>query len=165
VDVVLKVSLPKTLSPGSSFLIYACVEVSNPSTADVTLPVAGIKAKSLKWHQQVRYRALLASGRSLMEENEDYCLSSVTLNTLPESQWVDPRECNAGDKGIVQSGIKSWYFPATFEARIPSDTGLSLRTRNIDCTYIMELKLKADISGKEFEQKVEAEVLVVPSAF
>ena len=162
VDVVLKVSLPTSVTAGSSFPIYACLEVFNPSTAEISLPVAEIRVKSLEWHQQVYYRALLKSSPN-SGEHEDQCTSSTALNTLPESQWVDPREKGLGEKGKVQSTDRSWYYPGTFEARIPGDTGLSLRTRNIDCGYMSELKLQTEICGKEFEFKVETGVVVVQS--
>ncbi len=164
VDVVLKVALPATLTPGSAFPIYACMEVLNPSTSEVSLPVAELNVKSLRWHRQVFFRALRNQHRrSHMGEHEDSRTTTTSLNTLPENQWIDPREnIPTGDKSIAPKSDRSWYYPATFEARIPGDTDLSIRTRNIDCGYAAELKFVAELCGKEFEFKVEAGVLILP---
>ncbi|KAK5164242.1 uncharacterized protein LTR77_009936 [Saxophila tyrrhenica] len=158
VDVVLKVTMPSSLQPGASFPIYACMEVSKPSTPEINLPVADIRIKKLEWHRLVYYRAPLDHPHSHVKEHEQSRTDETKLNTLPESQWIEPRETIPGQ----DKKERSWYYPATFEARVPGDACMSFHTRNIDCGYGLEVKLETELCGKEFEYKVVTDVLVVP---
>ena len=160
VDAMLKVTLPTTMVPGSSFPIYACLEVSNPSVQGINLPVAEIRPKSLRCSQVVYYRALRDNREIPAESLEETRTSNVVLNAIPESQWIEPRNRNVNEKGTAQQASQFWYYPATFEARLPSGTGLSLQTSNIDCEYVLELKIEAEILGKEFEFEQDVAVFM-----
>ena len=106
------------------------------------------------------YRAI-RKNRHSPDAHEAFRYSPVAMNTIPESQWVDRRERHVSEKGVVQQGSQSWYFPATFEARIPGDTGLSLQTTNIHRMYLLELKLEAEICGKVFDLVTKVGVTIV----
>lgn len=147
-DVTMKASIVPVLSVGTAFALFVCVELdhlSNPQA--INIPSVTLRVKSLELGQITTWRAMrVRPASSAVPEHETHMVDPLPLNTIPESRAVD-----------LQLGQekKQLIYPASFEARIPSNVFPGLRTVNINHAHRLRAVVEVTIAGKTFEHKFE----------
>ncbi|KAK5170326.1 uncharacterized protein LTR77_004913 [Saxophila tyrrhenica] len=155
VNVGLRANLPTTLATGASFRLSTTVEISSPSSSNITIPTINVRVKTLRLFQRTYLRALrVAPGGTGHRVVETKCEEAVLLNTLPPS--IDVSRQHATD-GVE----KVWTYPAEFESRVPGTTCPCFSTVNINQGFRTDLVLEVTICGKAVEFVVEVPEIVV----
>lgn len=161
VNIVMKSSIATLLSVGDSFPIYACVEIDSASSTEINIPTVRLQVKKIElcqfsFYRAMRYRSTGVGYSQYGDEVESNQEDTVKLNTVPDGRDAERQYGKSDSKNF-------WFYPATFEARIPGSTCPSFRTFNINHNFCIELTLEAEVCGKELEFKIDVpDVRVLP---
>jgi hypothetical protein len=159
VNVTLKASVPTLLDTAAAFPIYVCAEIDSPSVDTVAIPAVIISITKLQLCQFTFFRAIRQSrwGTAFADsERVSHDENLVYLNAVPEHSTVEQKHGSNGDR-------KFWYYPASFETRVPGGTCPTFQTFNINHNFRTELTVSAEICGKKFEFKIDVpDVVILP---
>lgn len=161
VNVVLKASVPASVSMASGFMLHTCIEMDRLSHPSINVPNAVIGIKSLKLVPITAWRALKVKRSGHVfggdpPEHEVVDEETVRLNAIPGTATVEQRRVEKGD--ILA-------FPAAFEARVPGNVCPTFKTLNINRSYFLKVTLEAEVSGKAFEYKFETRIWVLSNLY
>lgn len=156
--VVMKASVPVSVPVAAAFTVHTCVEIEGMSHPSIYIPSVDLTIKSLKLIPITAWRALKVerSGHFFGDSPEHEVIreETVRLNALADTITAGQQQLENGNKLM---------FPASFEARIPGSICPTFRTLNIIRSYMVQMTLAAEISGKAFEHKLESRIEVLSS--